>query len=166
VLFRSTSTGDTVRGFRAIRVLRCRILKVPNPRTSMFFWFCSASLMASRKESTTRAQSFFEIIGPAVREICSVTLSTRSALVMNVPRVSAPFSRERLPNLPPLTLVCQEFESLRAGLANHIEKLIEQWAAVMRTGCGLGVILHGKDRQLPMPKPLHRAVVEIHVGYL
>ena len=32
-----TSTGAPVRGFRAIRVLRCRILNVPNPRTSMFF---------------------------------------------------------------------------------------------------------------------------------
>ncbi len=80
----------------------------------MFFWLCSASLMASKKASTTRAQSFFEIIGPAVREICSVTLSTRSALVMNVPRVSAPFSRGRLPNLPMLTLTCQEFVPLYA----------------------------------------------------
>ena len=33
-----TSTGEPVRGFRAIRVLRWRILNVPKPRTSMFFW--------------------------------------------------------------------------------------------------------------------------------
>ncbi len=32
----ATSTGEPVRGFRAMRVLRCRILKVPNPRTSIF----------------------------------------------------------------------------------------------------------------------------------
>ena len=32
-----TSTGDPVRGLRAIRVFRCRILNVPKPRTSMFF---------------------------------------------------------------------------------------------------------------------------------
>ena len=31
-----TSTGDPVLGLRAMRVLRFRILKVPNPRTSMF----------------------------------------------------------------------------------------------------------------------------------
>jgi hypothetical protein len=62
-----TSTGEPVRGLRAMRVLRWRILKVPNPRTSMFFCSFSASLIASRNASTTRAQSFFEIIGPAVR---------------------------------------------------------------------------------------------------
>src|SRR6476620_1438710 len=77
-----TSTGEPVRGLRAIRVLRWRILKVPNPRTSMFFCPWSASLIDSRNASTTRAQSFFEIIGPAVREIWAVTLSTRSALVI------------------------------------------------------------------------------------
>src|SRR5262249_981019 len=84
-----TSTGEPVRGFRAIRVLRCRILNVPKPRTSMFFCACSASLIESRNASTTRAQSFFEIIGPAVREIWAVTLSTRSALVIEMPRVYA-----------------------------------------------------------------------------
>src|SRR6476469_6406453 len=77
-----TSTGEPVRGFRAMRVLRWRILNVPKPRTSMFFWACNASLIDSRNASTTRAQSFFEIIGPAVREIWVVTLSTRSALVI------------------------------------------------------------------------------------
>src|SRR3954466_9538035 len=77
-----TSTGEPVRGLRAIRVLRWRILNVPNPRTSMFFWACNASLIDSRKASTTRAQSFLEIIGPAVREIWAVTRSTRSAFVM------------------------------------------------------------------------------------
>src|SRR5215471_13531310 len=81
-----TSTGEPVRGFRAIRVLRWRILNVPKPRTSMFFCPCSASLIESRNASTTRAQSFLEIIGPAVREIWAVTRSTRSALVIEKPR--------------------------------------------------------------------------------
>src|SRR4029077_15627026 len=81
-----TSTGEPVRGLRAMRVLRFRILKVPNPLTSMFSWVWSDSLIASRKASTTRAQSFFEIIGPAVREIWVVTRSTRSALVIEKPR--------------------------------------------------------------------------------
>src|SRR5690606_5816603 len=62
----ATSTGSPVRGLRAMRVLRRRILKVPKPRTSMFCWSLSASLIASRKASTTRAQSFLEIMGPDV----------------------------------------------------------------------------------------------------
>src|SRR4026207_391848 len=81
----ATSTGSPVRGFRAILVLRRRILKVPKPRTSMLCCCLSASFTASRKASTTRAQSFFEIIGPAVRAIEAVTCSTRSALVMRPP---------------------------------------------------------------------------------
>ncbi len=40
-----TSTGEPVRGLRAMRVLRWRILNVPKPRTSMFFCSCSASLI-------------------------------------------------------------------------------------------------------------------------
>src|SRR6185312_11225922 len=82
----ATSTGDPVRGFLAMRVLRCRILKVPNPRTSMFCCSRSASFIASRKVSTTRAQSFFEIVGPAVCAICAVTSSTRSAFVIPTPQ--------------------------------------------------------------------------------
>src|SRR6202041_1171169 len=81
-----TSTGAPVRGLRAMRVLRWRILKVPNPRTSMLRCSCNACLIASRNESTTRAQSFLEIIGPAVRAIWVVTCSTRSALVMSGPQ--------------------------------------------------------------------------------
>src|SRR6187551_483281 len=81
----ATSTGSPVRGFRAILVLRRRILKVPKPRTSMLCCCLSASFTASRKASTTRAQSFLEIIGPAVRAMEAVTCSTRSALVMRPP---------------------------------------------------------------------------------
>src|SRR2546429_7579406 len=68
-----------------MRVFRRRILKVPNPRTWMLCCCLSASLTASRNASTTRAQSFLEIIGPAVLAIEAVTCSTRSALVMRPP---------------------------------------------------------------------------------
>src|SRR6266516_2504856 len=81
----ATSTGSPVRGLRAMRVLRWRILNVPNPRTSMLCCSASAALTASRKESTTRAQSFLEMRGPAVRAICAVTFSTRSAFVIHPP---------------------------------------------------------------------------------
>ncbi len=58
--------------------------------------------MASRKESTTRAQSFFEIIGPAVRAICVVTCSTRSALVIGRPqRKTLRRNRTVVPRGPP-----------------------------------------------------------------
>src|SRR5258708_25145723 len=81
----ATSTGSPVRGLRAIRVLRWRILNVPNPLTSMLCCSERAAFTASRKESTTRAQSFFEMRGPAVRAICAVTFSTRSAFVIRTP---------------------------------------------------------------------------------
>src|SRR5712692_9920667 len=81
----ATSTGSPVRGFRAIRVLRWRILNVPNPLISMLCCSDNADFTASRNESTTRAQSFLEIRGPAVRAICAVTFSTRSAFVIRPP---------------------------------------------------------------------------------
>src|SRR6476661_6514125 len=43
----ATSTGSPVRGLRAIRVFRRRILKVPNPRTSILCCCLSASFTAS-----------------------------------------------------------------------------------------------------------------------
>src|SRR6266540_4818475 len=81
----ATSTGSPVRGLRAMRVFRWRILKVPNPRISMLCCSDSAAFTASRNESTTRAQSFLEMRGPAVRAICAVTFSTRSAFVIGPP---------------------------------------------------------------------------------
>ena len=79
-----TSTGAPVLGFRAIRVFRWRILKVPNPRTSMFFCSWSASLMASRKASTTRAQSFLEMVGPAVRALWHRAVGSKDAVALNL----------------------------------------------------------------------------------
>src|SRR5262249_43669165 len=101
----ATSTGSPVRGLRAMRVLRLRILNVPKPRISMFFWSARASLTASRKLSTTRAQSFLLIIGPAVRAICAVTFSTRSALVINASS-ARPVSCPEGDGLPIWKLAC------------------------------------------------------------
>src|SRR3954468_4206729 len=95
----ATSTGSPVRGFRAIRVLRRRILNVPKPRTSILCCCFSASFTASRNASTTRAQSFFEIIGPAVLAMEAVTCSTRSALVIHPPEgLQATVRREGPPD--------------------------------------------------------------------
>src|SRR5688572_7116614 len=102
-----------------MRVLRCRILNVPNPRTSMFFCCCSASLIASRNESTTRAQSFLEIIGPAVCEICAVTRSTRSAFVIDGPRERRVGTDDQRLETRPLPVVCQALGSLEPALENR-----------------------------------------------
>src|SRR5687768_13678526 len=187
-----TSTGAPVRGFRAILVLRWRILNVPKPRTSMFFCSCRASLIASRKESTTRAQSFLEIIGPAVCEICAVTRSTKSAFVIEGPRKGRVRNRRQRLETRPLTVVCQALGSLEAGsettadgagrrgrarreigvgtlnraLPNRVHELEEEWPRVVRPWRRLGVILHGKDRLLAVLQPFHGAVVQIHVRYL
>src|SRR6266550_3641073 len=59
--------------------------RITGARISMLCCSDSAALTASRKESTTRAQSFLEIRGPAVRAICAVTFSTRSAFVIHPP---------------------------------------------------------------------------------
>src|ERR1044071_3061677 len=117
-----TSTGEPVRGFRAMRVLRWRILKVPKPRTSMFFCVCNDSLIASRNASTTRAHFFFEFIAPAVFDIWAVTLSTRSALVIRGPQVrsAAGMGGDRVPNLGALTLMCQEFGPLQRPLERTV----------------------------------------------
>src|SRR5690606_33932389 len=88
-----------------------RILNVPNPRTSMFCCSWRASLIASRKASTTRAQSFFEISGPLVRAIDAVTRSTRSALVMKLLGLGRPVGDDvREPNLERYLLCVKRLE--------------------------------------------------------
>ena len=62
-----------VRGFGTFKIRRRKTRMARNPRTSMLCCCRSASFTASRKASTTRAQSFFEIMGPAVRAIEAVT---------------------------------------------------------------------------------------------
>src|SRR3989441_8330088 len=107
----ATSTGSPVRGLRAMRVLRWRILNVPNPRISMLCCSDSAALTASRKESTTRAQSFLEMRGPAVRAICAVTFSTRAAFVIHPP-LTAPRQSRRRANIQAYLLCVQSLEEL------------------------------------------------------
>src|SRR3954471_23887904 len=122
-----TSTGEPVRGLRAMRVLRWRILKVPKPRTSMFFCSCRACFIASRKESTTRAQSFLEIMGPAVRAICAVTRSTRSAFVMGGASELAAEGYEKLIELIRVnSCVSRAWTTSRARLSDGFHELGEQ----------------------------------------
>src|SRR2546429_78095 len=110
----ATSTGSPVRGLRAMRVLRWRILNVPNPRISMLCCSDSAALTASRKESTTRAQSFLEIKGPAVRAICAVTFSSTPALVIHPPLRAQGQSR-RDANIRAYPLGVQSLEEMFEG---------------------------------------------------
>src|SRR5713226_4921689 len=137
----ATSTGSPVRGLRAIRVFRWRILNVPNPRISMLCCSANAAFTASRKESTTRAQSFLEIRGPAVRAICAVTFSTRSAFVIRPPRRAQGHSRRGA--------------NIRAYLlcVKSLEELLEVALGVVRPGGRLGMVLHGKDRVFAMLHP-------------
>src|SRR6185503_726398 len=106
--------------------------------------------MASRNASTTRAQSFLEIIGPAVLEICSVTLSTRSALVIS-PSCSVAARPWTLAELTAVnsyvSRVCATSSRL---LSDHVQKLLEERPGVVRAGRGLGVVLDSEHRQLAM----------------
>src|SRR5581483_4104205 len=138
-----TSTGATVRGFLAMRVFRWRILNVPKPRTSILRCSCNACLIASRNESTTRAQSFFEIIGPAVCAIWVVTCSTRSALVIRRPQHMGHL-------LPPNFHNDRTLPNLSQALAGFDER-VEQGSGVMRAWRGFRVILNREHRQLAMP---------------
>ena len=61
-----------------VRALRCRSLKVTNPRSSMPSPRASASFTAARKASITSPHSFLVTRGP----IAVATCSTRSALVI------------------------------------------------------------------------------------
>src|SRR6476469_3217777 len=160
-----TSTGEPVRGFLAMRVLRWRILKVPKPRTSMFFCSFSASLMASRKASTTRAQSFFEIIGPAVFAIWAVTCSTRSALVirnLGLAIAEWPIVRRKY---DVNRCVSSVWLVRGAAGADGLQELAEERPRVVRARGGLRMVLDREDRELPMHEPLHRSVVQVHVRH-
>ncbi|KJU83764.1 hypothetical protein MBAV_004043, partial [Candidatus Magnetobacterium bavaricum] len=48
-------------------------------------------------------------------------------------------------------------------LAHEVFEALKEIPRVVRAGAGLGVILHGKDRQLYMPHALSRAVIEVDV---
>lgn len=47
---------------------------------------------------------------------------------------------------------------------HQADELVEQIHAVVRTGAGLWVILHRKDRQGPMMKPFQRLIIQVDVG--
>lgn len=72
------ATGSLVLGFRPIRALRSRTLKVPNPRISTEFPCASSSVMEDNRTSTTELHSVLEIFDPISRD----TLVTRSDLVI------------------------------------------------------------------------------------
>src|SRR5205807_4234888 len=150
----ATSTGSPVRGLRAMRVFRWRIFNVPNPRISMLCCSASAAFTASRKESTTRAQSFLEIRGPAVRAICAVTFSTRSAFVIRPPCRAQGQSRRGA--------------NIRAYLlcVKSLEELLEVPLGIVGTGRSLRVVLHRENRVLPVLHPFDGAIVEVKVGDL
>src|SRR3982751_27689 len=162
-----TSTGEPVRGLRAMRVFRCRILNVPKPRTSMFFCSWSASFMASRNESTTRAQSFLEIIGPAVRDIWAVTRSTRSAFVMGGPRSGRRGGAEILIELIRVnSYVSRAWRISPTPLSHRFHELLEQRPGIVRAGRGLRMVLDGEHGEFTVAQPLDRTVVQVHVGDL
>src|SRR3989442_12536449 len=140
----ATSTGSPVRGLRAMRVLRWRILNVPNPRISMLCCSASAALTASRKESTTRAQSFFDIKGPAVRAIVAVPFSTRSALVMHPPDRPKIAHRDpsgpedRADNIGGLAIDCQELgRTAGSAVWHHADPERPPDGTEQRKGAGL-----------------------------
>src|SRR5688572_27399661 len=149
-----------------MRVLRRRILKVPKPRTSMLCCALSASFTASRNASTTRAQSFFEIIGPAVRAIEAVTCSTRSALVMHPPGGSRMGGRPQAPRARSYELTCclsRAWGLGARGAPKQGEKLGEVRVCVVRPRSRLRMVLHGEKRKLQMPHPFDGAVIEVDV---
>src|SRR6476661_8490452 len=131
----------------------------------MFFCSFSASLMASRKASTTRAQSFFEIIGPAVFEIWAVTCSTRSALVirnLGLAIAEWPIVRRKYD-----VNRCVSSVWLIRGpaRADGLQELAEQRPRVVGARGGLWVVLDCKDRELAVHEPLYGSVIQVHVRH-
>ena len=51
-------------------------------------------------------------------------------------------------------------------VVHQLGEAVEQVAAVVGTGPGLGVVLDPERRHLGAAEPLERAVVEVHVGDL
>src|SRR5690606_22429657 len=142
---------------------------VPKPRISMFCWSLSASLMASRKASTTRAQSFFEIIGPAVRAMDAVTCSTRSALVMRPPvgfnppgGPPEPGSEGRVYGLK--RCLSRAWGTCTAPGPQQPDEFVEMGVGIVRPRGRLGMVLHRENGQVLVAQAFNRLVVEVHVG--
>src|SRR5438093_2199808 len=75
--FSGTLTASPVLGFRPFRELRCRMRKLPNPRSSTLSPLLRASVMLSKTVLTISSVSFF------VRLASWATSSINSALVMS-----------------------------------------------------------------------------------
>ena len=115
------------------------------------------ALHASRKESTTRAQSFLDIIGPEVRAMLAVTFSTRSALVICPSFREIPYRPEIRP---------PRGVNIGAYLlpVKSLQEFLEVIPSVMGTWGSLWVILHGKNREISVPNPFDGVVIEVKVG--
>src|SRR5689334_22916813 len=111
----------------------------------------SAALTASKNESTTRAQSFLEIRGPAVRAICAVTFSTRSAFVIQSP-LKGPRAVKTGANIRAY-LLC----------VKSLEELLKVPLGVVRPRGSLGVVLHRENGPLPVAHTFDGAVIEVKV---
>ena len=48
-------------------------------------------------------------------------------------------------------------------LLHHPHKILEQVVRIMRTRRRLWVVLHGEQRQIPVPHAFERVVIQIHV---
>src|SRR5689334_4097585 len=123
----------------------------------MFFWPWRASFIDSKKASTTRAQSFLEIIGPAVREIWAVTLSTRSALVIRIASCQAPEGPGMLTELSAVNCcVSRAWATCTGPRTDPVEEFVERRAGIVRTGRGLRMVLHREDGFLAMTQAFDR----------
>src|SRR2546421_2720432 len=92
----------------------------------------SAALTASRNESTTRAQSFFEMRGPAVRAICAVTFSTRSDFVIGPPVTAGASPGCKVGGYDRRLLIW------RQGLVGIVESVTDRREALERPRGGIG----------------------------
>jgi hypothetical protein len=52
------------------------------------------------------------------------------------------------------------------ALPHLFDKLVKQVIGVMGSGISLGMVLHRKNRQLPVPQAFNRVVVQIDMGNL
>src|SRR3990170_8558060 len=60
---------------------------------------------------------------------------------------------------------CQATPNLPGSGLQGAQKLLKKRPGVVRSGRGLGVVLHPEYRQLAVAKALDRPVIEIHMGH-
>ena len=54
----------------------------------------------------------------------------------------------------------------RYALVHELDEIVEQIVRIVRTGRGLGVVLHAEHRVVAVAETLQRLVVQVHVGDL